>query len=135
MVLWFEWYIREQGRHMTDVAEQFLLSLAGRGFEPLLQKTTGTLAVRLRDGSEVDEWLLAVDKGDVSARRGAGDADATLEVERSLFGRMVQGRANAMAAVLRGEVTIVGDLDLLMAVQRLFPGPDDARTGQEASPP
>jgi putative sterol carrier protein len=119
---------------MTDVAEQFLLSLADRGFRPLLQKTTGTLAIRLLDGSEVDEWLLAVDEGDVSARRGAGDADATLTVERSLFVEMVQGRANAMAAVLRGEVRIVGDLDLLMAVQRAFPGPDDPRTRLGAAP-
>jgi putative sterol carrier protein len=119
---------------MTDVAEQFLLSLADRGFQPLLQKTTGTLAVRLLDGSEVHEWLVAIAEGDVSARRGAVDADATLTVERSLFERMVQGRANAMAAMLRGEVTIEGDLDLLMAVQRVFPGPDDARTGQGASP-
>ena len=113
---------------MTDAAEQFLLSLADSGFQPLLQKTTGTLAVRLLDGAEVDEWMLSVDEGDVSARHGAGNADATLTVDRSLFARMVKGRANAMAAVLRGELTIVGDLDLLMAVQRMFPGPDDART-------
>jgi putative sterol carrier protein len=119
---------------MTDVAEQFLLSLAERGFQPLLQKTTGTLAIRLLDGSEVDEWLLSVDAGDVSARHGTGGADATLTVERSLFEQMVRGRANAMAAMLRGEVTIVGDLDLLMAVQRAFPGPDDARTRPGPSP-
>jgi putative sterol carrier protein len=119
---------------MTDVAEQFLSSLARSGFQPLLQKTTGSLAVRLLDGSEVDEWMLSVDEGEVSARHGAGNADATLTVERSLFAQMVKGRANAMAAVLRGEVTIVGDLDLLMAVQRMFPGPDDAGTALGASP-
>ena len=119
---------------MTDVAEQFLLSLADRGFQPLLQKTTGTLAVRLLDGSEVEAWMVAVEKGEVSARRGGGDADATLTVERSLFERMVQGRANAMAAVLRGEVTIEGDLDLLMAVQRVFPGPDGPPIEQGVSP-
>jgi putative sterol carrier protein len=118
---------------MTDVTEQFLLSLADRGFQPLLQKITGTLAVRLLDGSEVDAWMVAVDKGEVSARRGAGDADATLTVERSLFERMVHGRANAMAAVLRGEARIDGDLNLLMAIQRVFPGPDDAPTGAGAS--
>jgi len=118
---------------MTDVAEQFLRSLADRGFQPLLRTTTGTLAFRLLDRSEMQEWLLVVENGNVSVSVGAGHADATLTVDRSLFEQMVRGRANATAALLRGEVAIEGDLDLLMAVQRLFPGPDDARPGREVS--
>jgi hypothetical protein len=33
---------------------------------------------------------------------------------------MVTGRANAMAAVLRGELVVDGSVDLLLMVQRLF---------------
>ena len=116
---------------MTDLAEEFLAALVGRGFEPLLQKTSGALAIRLLDGSGVDEWVLGVDQGNLTLRRDAGGADATLTLDRSLFERMVQGRANATAAVLRGEARIEGDLELLMAVQRVFPGPDDADAVEE----
>jgi alkyl sulfatase BDS1-like metallo-beta-lactamase superfamily hydrolase len=118
---------------MTDVAEGYLTGLGERGFDPVLAKTSGALAVRLIDGPDVDEWMLTVDNGTLVAERGAGRADATLTVGRPLFERMVQGRANAMAAVLRGEARIDGDLELLMSIQRIFPGPDDARAGHGAS--
>jgi putative sterol carrier protein len=118
---------------MTDVSENFLMELADDRFEPLLQKVMGTLVIRLLDGPEVHEWAVSVQKGAVSLRRGGGEADATLTVERPLFERIVRGEANAMTAVLRGAARIAGDLDLLMAVQRLFPGPDDLHSRREAS--
>jgi hypothetical protein len=36
---------------------------------------------------------------------------------------VARGELNAMAAVLRGELVIEGDLQILMIVQRVFPGP------------
>jgi hypothetical protein len=39
---------------------------------------------------------------------------------------MTEGRANAMAAFLRGEVQSAGDVSLVIAFQRIFPGPPDA---------
>jgi putative sterol carrier protein len=113
---------------VTDAVEQFLTGLADRGFEPLLAKTSGTLGIHLVSGAEMDQWVLRVDRGNVAVERGAGGADASLTLDRSLFERMVQGQANAMAAVLRGEAHIDGDLELLMSIQRVFPGPDDSNT-------
>jgi hypothetical protein len=120
---------------VTDVAEQFLTAFADRGFEPLLAKTSGTLAIHLLGGAGVDEWVLTVDKGNLTVRRGRGATDATVTLERSLFERMVQGRANATAAVLRGEAHIDGSLELLLSIQRVLPGPDDARQRQGSSRP
>jgi putative sterol carrier protein len=44
---------------------------------------------------------------------------------------MVEGKVNAMAAVLRGEVSLEGDLGLVISFQRLFPGPPRTGAGDE----
>jgi putative sterol carrier protein len=118
---------------VTEVVEEFLTALADRGYEPLLAKTSGVLAIHLVGGPQRDRWVMAVDKGNVTVGRGGFAADATITLDRSLFERMVQGRANAMAAVLRGAVNIDGDLDLLLAIQRVFPGPNDGGADQGES--
>jgi hypothetical protein len=40
-----------------------------------------------------------------------------------LFDGVVTGQTNAMAALLRGEVTFDGDPELMLLFQRIFPGP------------
>jgi putative sterol carrier protein len=120
---------------VTDVVEEFLIALADRGYEPLLAKTSGALAIHLVGGPHPDRWVMAVDKGNVTVAREGLAADATITLDRSLFERMVQGRANAMAAVLRGAAKIDGDLDLLLAIQRVFPGPNDGGADQGESRP
>ena len=78
---------------------------------------------------------MTVDKGMVSVARGETEADATITVDRSLFEQMLQGHANAMAAVLRGAATISGDLELLLSIQRIFPGPDGAGADKDTAQP
>ena len=93
--------------------------------QPLLAHTKGTLLFEIRDHDGTAWWLVGVDKGRVAieAVAGAVEADATIHAERSLLEAIVQGRANAMAAMLRGEMQVEGDAQLLMAFQRIFPGP------------
>ena len=55
--------------------------------------------------------------------REAGAADCTIRGERAVFEELVGGRTNAMAAVLRGALVCHGDLELLFAIQRIFPDP------------
>jgi putative sterol carrier protein len=120
---------------VTDMVEEHLRGLAERGYEPLLAKTSGTLVVDLLGGAQPDRWTMTVDKGMVSLARGGTDADATITVDRSLFEQMLQGHVNAMAAVLRGAVTISGDLQLLLSIQRIFPGPDGAGADKGTAQP
>jgi len=117
------------------MVEEHLRGLAERGYEPLLAKTSGTLVVDLLGGAQPDRWTMTVDKGMVSLARGGTDADATITVDRSLFEQMLQGHVNAMAAVLRGAVTISGDLQLLLSIQRIFPGPDGAGADKGTAQP
>jgi hypothetical protein len=44
-------------------------------------------------------------------------------MRRELFDDIRSGRTNAVAATLRGEITIEGNPRLLNIFQRLFPGP------------
>jgi putative sterol carrier protein len=104
-------------------AETFFDDLARRGSEPLLRKVTGRVQFELVDGARTDSWLVAVDKGALTVAREAAPADLTLRAEREVFDEIVAGRANATAAVLRGALACEGDLDLMLAIQRIFPSP------------
>jgi putative sterol carrier protein len=105
-----------------DPTERFFAELAGRGHEPLLRKATGATRIDIVDGKRTRRWLVVVDKGDISVSRGNGDATCVIRAPKTVFDRIVSGRMNAVAAVLRGDVTVDGDWRLLVRIQRLFPG-------------
>jgi putative sterol carrier protein len=108
---------------MADTSEAFFAELDQSSHTPLLAKSTGSMRIDLVDGPTTDSWLIAVDRGDVRVTRELAAADAVVTADRDFFDRMVAGEANAMAAVIRGEITVDGDLELVMQLQRLFPGP------------
>jgi hypothetical protein len=106
-----------------DPTARFFDGLAARGHEPLLRKVSGCTRFEVVDGARTRCWRVSVTKGDVVVEPGAGEADCVIRAERKLFERVVSGRANAVAAVLRGDVVVDGDWRLLVATQRLFTGP------------
>ncbi len=114
---------------MTDAAAEFIAELAKRGHEPLLEKATGTLRIELVDGDEIERWLIAVDRGDVTVSRKNTRADCTLRTSRASFNAMARGEVNATAAYLRGEMVAEGNWELLVLFQRLFPSPPASRPG------
>jgi SCP-2 sterol transfer family len=94
---------------------------------PLLARTTGTIRFDVTHGDSTQYWHLTIAKGDIAVSREPDDADSIVRIEQGLFDDIVAGRANAMSAVLRGEVGIDGDPELLMRFQRTFPGPPETR--------
>jgi putative sterol carrier protein len=68
-----------------------------------------------------------VDKGDVEVKHKGGEADCVMRADRKVFEGMIAGRVNAFAAVLRGAVTVEGDPTLLVLLQRVLPGPPNAK--------
>jgi ubiquinone biosynthesis protein UbiJ len=106
-----------------DPAAMFFDELGRRGHEPMLRKVSGRVLFDLVDGAHTEPWLLTVDKGDLTVARETGPADTTIRGERSLFEELVGGRKNLTAAVLRGAFEFRGDLELLIAIQRIFPDP------------
>jgi putative sterol carrier protein len=109
----------------TTTADAFFEQLAQRGHEPLVEKALGLLQIDLRDGDETTSWFLSFDRGDLAVSREGAEADCTLRMEGSVFDRVMKGDTNAMSALLRGEVEVHGDTDLLVLFQRLLPGRRD----------
>jgi putative sterol carrier protein len=114
---------------MTDTISDFFQKLGERGHQPLLGHMGGAVRFDVRgDDGEVDQWVVAVDRGAVTVSQGNTDADCIIGADRALFERLINGEENAMAAVLRGALRCSGDVEMLLTIQRIFPGPSDQRT-------
>jgi putative sterol carrier protein len=118
---------------MSDATTQFFDQLARRGHEPLLEKATGTVRFDLKHGRQTDHWLVAISKGDIAVSRENVDADCTLRTDRVLFDGVARGEVNTMAALLRGAIEANGSSELMVLVQRLFPGPAASRRRRRAA--
>jgi putative sterol carrier protein len=108
---------------MSEATKTFFESLAAREHEPLLHACSGTLRFDLKGRGGVEHWFVRVTKGDVAVSRRRSKADCVVRVDEGTFDRVVSGGMNAIAAALRGEIAIEGELPLIIAFQRLFPGP------------
>ena len=108
---------------MSDATEQFFRELGERGFEPLVAKFTGSVRFEVVNGTETDHWVVEIDKGQLRVSRNGGDRACSIRGDKALFDRLATGQENAMAATLRGALVCTGDVDLLLAIQRVFPGP------------
>ena len=111
---------------------EFFEELGRREHEPLLTKVSGRVRFDLVDTGRPDRCLVAVDKGDTTVLHKGGPADCTVRADRALFERLCRGEENAMAAVLRGALVCSGDVELLFAIQRIFPGPPRERQPQSS---
>ena len=112
-----------------DPVQRFFAELAPRGHEPLLRKATGSTRFDIVDGSRTRRWVVSVDKGDISVSAGGAEATCVMRADKAVFDKVVTGRLNAVAAVLRGDLEVEGDWRLLVRMQRLFPGPRRRRAG------
>ena len=108
---------------MSDPTGEFFEELGTREHEPMLRRATGTVRFDLTDGTNTEHWSVAMKKGGVAVSRGHGKADCVVTTERPLFDAIVRGERNAMAAVLRGQIGVEGDRELLVLFQRVFAGP------------
>jgi putative sterol carrier protein len=108
---------------MSESISVFFHELGSRGREPSLAQARGTIRFDLVDGKRTDRWLVSLDRGDVSVSRKNATADCIVRTESTVFEAILSGDANGMASFLRGELTIEGDPELLVLIQRVFPAP------------
>jgi putative sterol carrier protein len=120
---------------MADATAEFFDALVERGHEPLLEKATVTVRFDLKQGKKTDRWLVSIVKGDVAVSRQNLRADCVASADKALFDDIVSGRANALAAMLRGAISIEGDTQPLVLFQRLFPGPSRSRRRRPTAAP
>lgn len=112
---------------MVDATTRFFEELDRRGYEPLLEKTSGSLRFDLHEGPHTTHWLLIVDRGRIRVRQEDREADTVVGASPALFEKLVTGREDGLAALLRGDMTVSGDPRLVVQVERIFPGPPEAR--------
>ena len=108
---------------MSDPTTEFFAELGRRGHEQLLEKVKATIRFDIVKGKKTSRWLVTIDRGDIAVSGRNASASSTVRVDRALFERLVTGHANATAEVLRGRIGITGDLEPLILLQRIFPGP------------
>ena len=117
---------------MADPTSDFFKGLAERGREPRLGRVTGSIRFDLDDGGRAEQWRVDVRRGAMTVSHARGAADCIVRGDASLFHDLVRGRANAMAALLRGQVVADGDLTVLVRFQRLFPAPTEHKVTASA---
>jgi len=108
---------------MRDPTDAFFEHLSECGHEPRLEKATGTVRFDLVTGKRVERWLVSITKGDVAVSRGNHPADTVFRAAREDFNRLASGQANPMVMMLRGTASVEGEPEVLLLLQRLFPGP------------
>jgi putative sterol carrier protein len=118
---------------MPDATTEFFDRLGQRGHEQLLEKTTGSLRFDLETDKGHDTWFVDITRGDVTVSHKRAKAACVMRTDAVLFEAMAEGRANLMAAIMRGVVGVEGDLTLLVQFQRLFPGPPQSRRREVAA--
>src|SRR5689334_6907573 len=122
---------------MTDPTATFFEELGTRGHEPRLKVVTGTVRFDITQDGSTQHWWLRIDHGALRVSTGdagpdGADADCVIEAGRPLFDGIATGRVNAMAAMLRGDLLLAGDPELLVSCQRLFPTAPAPRPGEPA---
>ncbi|MEH0974535.1 SCP2 sterol-binding domain-containing protein [Micromonospora sp. CPCC 205546] len=105
----------------------FFEQLAAVGHEPRLCKVHGRVRFDIRDGDQVERWLLDIDHGRLRITRDDGPAGTVITVSAEVAEAMSRGEMNGLAGIARGEIQVDGDLGLALRVGRLFPAPPDSR--------
>ncbi len=115
------------GIAMATATSEFFDGLAARGLEPGFGRTTGSVRFDLTRDGTTEHWRVEFRRGAVTVARAADAADCVVRADASLFDDLARGRANAMAALLRGQIEADGEPELLIRFQRLFPAPTERK--------
>ncbi|SCE75159.1 Glycogen debranching enzyme (alpha-1,6-glucosidase) [Micromonospora matsumotoense] len=103
------------------IAEFFAdLAANGRGRLPAAPIGLLRFEVSVEDG-ETAVWFVQLADGHSQVSRTGDDPDCTVEVRPEAFARLLAGRDNLVAMLLRGDVSVAGDLALLFTFRRLLP--------------
>ncbi|MDG4764302.1 SCP2 sterol-binding domain-containing protein [Solwaraspora sp. WMMD406] len=111
----------------SQVTQEFFDRITRKESIFLLRQISGTVRFDLAHDERVDYWFVALDKGAATVTREQRDADCVLRTDRVIFEAMARGEINPMAAMLRGQIMVLGDLRLLILLERMMPGPPGAR--------
>lgn len=119
---------------MATVVEEYFDTLNRLGFQPALRHVRGTVRCDLVRGAQTDHWLVRIEGGQLSVSREYAPADCVIRTDEETFGRIVTGAVNPLVAMMRGMAAVDGDEELILALQRMLPGPEDRPCPPSAAP-
>jgi putative sterol carrier protein len=119
-----------KGLSMTDATAEFFDELNRRRHEPMLKRLSATLRWDIIDGDRTEHRLVRIDHGDLRVTMSEEPAECVIIADRAVCNDVIKGRTSALAALLRGAVTIEGDRELMVLAQRLFPRQRAVSTGR-----
>ncbi len=116
---------------MSDATAGFFGALQQRGHEPLLERMDRVFRFELDEDGRSERWVLTVRRGDLYVTRDKRDADCVLTTSRETFDRVVRGETRPLAAWLRNDIAVEGQLYPLLMLGRLLPMPPGAHDPRE----
>ncbi|WP_051723962.1 SCP2 sterol-binding domain-containing protein [Micromonospora chokoriensis] len=116
---------------MGTTVEQHLQQLDAGRRPDLPETTAGTLRLDVRSDGCTEHWYLTIADQHVRVTRSADDAELVVRADRAVFDRMARGELHPGAGLLRNELTVQGNMQLLMLLRRIFSGPRGARHPRE----
>jgi putative sterol carrier protein len=120
---------RSRAASARDVHKEFFESIVGP--HPEVPKAiSGSLRFDLGDSSRGEHWRVTFANGTISSARSNAAADCVVHTDKATLDAIIQGRANAMAALLRGALRVQGKTLLMAYFRRLFTEPAAAREAQ-----
>lgn len=119
---------------MATVVEEYFDTLGRQGYQPALRHVAGTVRCDLVRGGQTEHWLVRIDRGRLSVSREYSQADCVIRTDVDTFGRIVTGAVNPLVALMRGMAAVDGDEELILALQRMLPGPPDRPCPPSAAP-
>ncbi|MET8352339.1 MULTISPECIES: SCP2 sterol-binding domain-containing protein [unclassified Micromonospora] len=114
----------------VTVAEYLRQLDSGRRTD-LPETTSGTLRLDAREDGRTEHWYLTVADQHVRVTQSSDDADLVIRADPAVFDRLASGETHVATALLRNELTVQGNLQLLLLLRRIFPGPAGARHPRE----
>ncbi|WP_442930631.1 glycogen debranching N-terminal domain-containing protein [Micromonospora sp. NBC_00421] len=119
---------------MDGRIEEFFVGLTADRPGRLPTAPTGLLRFDVvADDGETATWFVRFADGRARVTRTGDHPDCTVEIRPEAFVRLLAGRDNTVAMLLRGDVSVAGDLALLFTFRRLLPVPADS-AGTEPAP-
>jgi len=116
----------------NDPTVRFFSYLSSRAYDPKVREVVAVVRFDLHDGT-TERWYLIINNGNIAVSTTAeAEPDCVIVADRDLFNRIASGEVNPMAAFLRGELTVLGEPELLLLCERLIPGPQHAGDPQPA---
>ncbi|GAA3749068.1 hypothetical protein GCM10022225_36660 [Plantactinospora mayteni] len=116
---------------MADPTAEFFSRIEEHGPDLLPAKARGRLRFDLDRDGEVEHWFVAVNQGNVLVSREKREADCVVATEKELFDKLATGEAQVLAAYNRNDLTVRGNLPLLLVFRRAFPSPPGTRDPRE----